>query len=116
MRKRRARITLYPQLTGLLRLFQVSRYLLIVGSSDREFFFVAGSIPQLIVVCPAQIVPVGMRQTGTRGAGDGTRKEAQSGAGSEHVAADRSGGGQREDDTAGMQRSGDRGADLLSLA
>src|SRR5271155_5998019 len=68
------------------------------------------------MVCPAQIVPVGMRQTGTRGAGDGTRKEAQSGAGSEHVAADRSGGGQREDDTAGMQRSGDRGADLLSLA
>ena len=30
----------------------------------------------LLLECPAQFVPVEMRQTGTRGAGDGTRKEA----------------------------------------
>jgi hypothetical protein len=40
------------------------------------------------VDCPAQFVPVEMRQTGTSGAEDGTRKEAQSGPGSEHSAAD----------------------------
>ena len=30
----------------------------------------------LLLECPARFVPVEMRQTGTRGAGDGTRKEA----------------------------------------
>jgi len=46
---------------------------------------------------------VGVRQTGSRGAGDGRRKDAQS-------------RDQREDDPSGMQRGGNRGADLLPLA
>ena len=43
-----ARISLRPQLTGLLRLFQVSRHLQIVGRGDKELLRVTGAIPQLI--------------------------------------------------------------------
>jgi hypothetical protein len=40
------------------------------------------------LVCPANLVPVEMRQTGMRGALNGTREEAHAGADREPAAAD----------------------------
>src|ERR1017187_7131257 len=41
------RIGLRPCLTGLSRLFQVSRYQRVVAGSNKEFLPIAGAIPQL---------------------------------------------------------------------
>jgi hypothetical protein len=73
----------------------------------------AGSL-QLTLECPACFVPVTKRHTGTRRA-YGTRQEVSTGAGSEPAATDRSSCGEREDDSPGVQGSGDRGADVLPL-
>jgi len=48
------RIRLRPGLTGLLRLFQVSRDLHLVGSRDKEFLSITGAIPQLIRLADAR--------------------------------------------------------------
>src|SRR5271169_1247287 len=42
------RISLRPQLKGLLRLLQISRHLLVISSGDKKLLAVAGAIPQLI--------------------------------------------------------------------
>jgi len=65
--------------------------------------------------CAAQIVPVEVRQTGTRGAEDGARQEAQCRTGCEPSEADRSSRGERKDDAPSMQGSRNRGADLFPL-
>jgi hypothetical protein len=47
LRQRPARVRLQPQLEGLVRLFQVARYLPIVSKVDEEPFAIAHAIPQL---------------------------------------------------------------------
>src|SRR5260370_42391292 len=69
-----------------------------------------------VLECPASFVPVAMRQTGTRGAMYGTRKEAYGGADREPAAAGWGWGGEWQDGAAGVQGNGKRGADGLPVA
>ena len=48
-----ARIGLKPQLEGLVRLFQISRHMPVVGKVDEELFPIADTIPQLPGSCRA---------------------------------------------------------------
>lgn len=53
--------------------------------------------------CPAPFVPVAVRETGMKGAWNGTRQEADAGADCRIVAADRGGYGDREGGSNSMQ-------------
>ena len=66
--------------------------------------------------CPVILVPAELRQTGMEGAEYGTREEAYGGADCDAVAADRSWGGQRQDNSGRLPRRRHHRTDLLSLA
>jgi hypothetical protein len=73
-------------------------------------------IPLTNLECPANFVPADMRQTGTRGGWDGAREEAYSEEDCEPASADRSGRGERQDDSSGLSKRRNHRADVLPLA